>query len=139
MNGSVIAQAETRKVRVLVVDDNADAANSLGRLLSLLGKEVRVALNGESALQTLESFAADIVLLDLGMQGMDGFDTAKAIRGRPEFNQLTLVALTGWGQEQDRQKTEAAGFAAHLVKPVNIEQVEAVIAKSISRSRELAH
>ena len=70
--------SETQKVRVLVVDDNADAAHSLGRLLSLLGKEVRVALDGESGVATLENFAADVVLLDLGMHGMDGFETAQA-------------------------------------------------------------
>src|SRR5262245_13179238 len=98
MSGAGSASSESRKIRVLVVDDNADAANSLGRLLSLLGKEVRVAHDGESGIAELESFAADVVLLDLGMHGMDGFETAQAIRARPDWNNVALVALTGWGQ-----------------------------------------
>jgi CheY-like chemotaxis protein len=135
MSGAGLPIAEGRKIRILVVDDNADAANSLGRLLSLLGKEVRVALNGEAALAQLAQFDADVVLLDLGMHGMDGFETAQQIRARVDWKDVALIALTGWGQEQDRQRTDAAGFAAHLVKPVNIDQVEAAIARAIAPTR----
>jgi len=138
MSGAGSRNSESRKVRILVIDDNADAAHSLGRLLSLLGKEVRVALDGESGIAALESFAADVVLLDLGMHGMDGFETAQAIRTRPDWNNVALVALTGWGQEQDRQRTLDAGFAAHLVKPVNIDQVEATISRAMAIPSELA-
>jgi CheY-like chemotaxis protein len=138
MSGASSRNSESRKVRILVIDDNADAAHSLGRLLSLLGKEVRVALDGESGLAELESFPADVVLLDLGMHGMDGFETAQAIRARSDWNNVALVALTGWGQEQDRQRTLDAGFAAHLVKPVNIDQVEATISRAMAIPRELA-
>ena len=128
MNETRTPDSSKGKVRVLVVDDNADAANSLGRLLSLLGKETRVATSGEAALEALRDFPADVVLLDLGMHGMDGIETARQIRTQPAWNTVRLIALTGWGQEQDKQRTVAAGFVAHLVKPVNIEQIEAAIA-----------
>jgi CheY-like chemotaxis protein len=138
MSGAGSRNSDSRKIRILVIDDNADAAHSLGRLLSLLGKEVRVALDGEAGIAALESFAADVVLLDLGMHGMDGFETAQAIRSRPDWNNVALVALTGWGQEQDRQRTLDAGFAAHLVKPVNIDQVEATISRAMNAPSALA-
>lgn len=138
MSGAGSGNSGSRKIRILVVDDNADAAHSLGRLLSLLGKEVRVALDGESAIAALESFAADVVLLDLGMHGMDGIETAQAIRARSEWNNVALVALTGWGQEQDRKRTVSAGFMAHLVKPVNIDQVEAAISQAMAIPSEMA-
>lgn len=138
MSGAGSRNSDSRKVRILVIDDNADAAHSLGRLLSLLGKDVRVALDGEAGIAELESFAADVVLLDLGMHGMDGFETAQAIRSRPDWNNVALVALTGWGQEQDRQRTLDAGFAAHLVKPVNIDQVEATISRAMNAPSALA-
>ena len=115
------------KPRILIVDDNADAANSLGRLLTLIGHEVRVVHDGASAVAETELFRPRAVLLDLGMPIMDGFDTARQIRSRAEFQDVALIAITGWGQERDRQRTEAAGFAAHLIKPVNLDQLEAVL------------
>jgi CheY-like chemotaxis protein len=121
------AEPKAAKPRILVVDDNADAANSLGRLLSLLGHEVRVVHNGASALSEIDRFGPQAVLLDLGMPIMDGFETAEQIRARPEFQDVALVAITGWGQDRDRQRTDAAGFAAHLIKPVNLDQLEAVL------------
>jgi CheY-like chemotaxis protein len=117
------------KMRVLVVDDNVDAANSLGRLLKLLGSEVCVAHDGASAIAEIDRFQPAVVLLDLGMPIMDGYQTAEQIRARPEFQNAVLVAITGWGQEQDRQRTEVAGFAAHLIKPVNVDQLEKVLAR----------
>ncbi len=131
MSGGESPAAAVRKVRILVVDDNSDAAHSLARLLTLLKKEVRVALDGTAALAELAQYHADVVLMDLGMHGMDGFETAKRIHANPEWKDIPLVALTGWGQEQDKQRTSAAGFAAHLVKPVNIEQIEAAISHAI--------
>jgi CheY-like chemotaxis protein len=113
-----------KRPRILIVDDNADAANSLGRLLSLLGKDVAVALDGPSAVAVAARFVPHLALLDLGMPGMDGIETARHIQALPQGNQIKLVALTGWGQEGDRQRTEAAGFAAHLVKPVQVDQLE---------------
>jgi len=125
--GSTSSSGE--KPRILVVDDNTDAATSLGRLLSLLGNDVRVVYSGEEALAQLVQFKPRIVLLDLGMPGMDGFETAQQIRGRSDSDPPTLIAVTGWGQEQDRARSEESGFVEHLTKPVNIEQLEALLAR----------
>jgi signal transduction histidine kinase/ActR/RegA family two-component response regulator len=107
-----------RSRRILVADDNHDAAEGLATLLQLGGHEVRVAHDGEEALAVSEAFEPHIVLLDLGMPKMDGFETARQMRRQPWGNRAKLVALTGWGQQSDRQLTTDAGFDAHLVKPV---------------------
>jgi hypothetical protein len=104
--------------RVLVVDDNKDAAASLAELLRLLGLEVVAANDGVSALEALDEQRPDLALLDIGMPGMDGFELARRIHAMPGCDDLPLVALTGYGQDSDRKATAAAGFAAHLVKPV---------------------
>ncbi len=115
--------------RVLVVDDNVDAAVSLGRLLSrLYGQEVRVAHDGPSALGCAEEFRPEVVLLDIGMPGMDGYEVARRLRARPESARALLVALTGWGQESDRQKSRQAGIDHHLVKPVEPETIREILA-----------
>jgi PAS domain S-box-containing protein len=106
--------------RVLVVDDNADSAASLGMLLKILSMDVKLANDGWTALATIESFRPDVVLLDLGMPGMDGFEVARRVRERSEFDGIVLIALTGWGQPDDRDRTQAAGFQHHLVKPADI-------------------
>jgi CheY-like chemotaxis protein len=121
--------ARSEKPRVLVVDDNIDAANSLGRLLSLLGKEVAVAHDGAAAVKEASRFRPHVVLLDIGMPGMDGIEAAERIQGLPDGHRIAIVALTGWGQDRDRDRTQAAGFAAHLVKPVQVDQLEAVLTK----------
>ena len=110
----------TPTCRVLVVDDNRDAAHTMARLLNILGLEVAEAYSGEAALSAIELAAPNLVLLDLGMAGMDGFETARQIHARFSSTPITLIALTGLGQEQDRARTLEAGFAAHLVKPVNL-------------------
>lgn len=122
--------------RILVVDDNVDAASSLGRLLSLLGYEVRVVNDGAAAVAEIGPFAPQIVLLDLGMPGMDGLETADRIQQCENGQEISLIAVTGWGQDKDRQKTEAAGFVAHLTKPVNLDQLEALLSLLVaSKSR----
>jgi signal transduction histidine kinase len=118
--------------RVLVVDDNRDAADSLGALLRVLGAEVEVAHDGEAAIATFGAFRPALVLLDLGMPGLDGYEVARRIRARAEAEGTELIALTGWGQEKDRQMSRAAGFRHHLVKPVDMAAVQAVLA-SLSR------
>jgi CheY-like chemotaxis protein len=117
------------KLRVLIVDDNEDAATTLGRLLTLLGREVRVVHDGPRAIAEVVRFEPQVILMDLGMPGMDGLETSRHIRARPAGRDIVLVALTGWGQDQDRQRTEDAGFSAHLVKPVNIDQLEALLGR----------
>jgi signal transduction histidine kinase len=113
--------------RVLVVDDNHDAADSLGALLQMLGADVRVAHDGETALETFETFHPAAVFLDLGMPGMDGFEIARWIRARPDGQDTTLIALTGWGQERDRRRTEEAGFSIHLAKPADLDTLQDVL------------
>ena len=104
--------------RILVADDNSDAVEALALQLQLAGHDVRTANDGMEALEVAESFVPQVVLLDLGMPRMDGYETARQIRRRWWGRSATLVALTGWGQAQDRQRTSAAGFDVHLVKPV---------------------
>ncbi len=105
--------------RVLVVDDNRDAAESLAMVLKLLGADVHVVYNGRDALEALTAYRPAVVLLDIGMPNMDGHELARQIRQRPEFQDVTLIALTGWGQEEDRRLSQSAGFNYHLVKPAD--------------------
>jgi CheY-like chemotaxis protein len=104
--------------RVLVVDDNVDAAVSLGMLLKLAGQEVRVAYDGPAALRQAIDFRPQLVLLDIGMPGMDGYEVCRRLRRESGLEQTTLVALTGWGQDEDRRRSHEAGFDHHIVKPV---------------------
>jgi CheY-like chemotaxis protein len=104
--------------RILVADDNNDAVEALALQLRLAGHDVRSANDGVEALEVADSFAPEVVLLDLGMPRMDGYETAREIRRKWWGKSATLVALTGWGGQQDRQKTTDAGFDVHLVKPV---------------------
>ncbi|HZU36375.1 MAG TPA: ATP-binding protein [Gemmataceae bacterium] len=104
--------------RLLVVDDNQDAADSLAVLLRLQGHEVEVAHDGAAALELAQDYRPEIVFLDLGMPGMDGYEVARRLRQQPGLEQVRLAALTGWGQQEDRRRTAAAGFDHHLVKPV---------------------
>ena len=106
----------------MVVDDNVDAANSLARVLRQIYKQdVRVAHDGPEALAIAGDFRPEIVLLDIGMPGMDGYEVARRLRSSPASRGVLLVALTGWGQDSDRQKAKEAGFDAHMVKPVDPE------------------
>jgi signal transduction histidine kinase len=122
-----LAAAGQRPRRVLIVDDNRDAADSLGALLKVLGAEVRVVHSGPSALETLEGFKPELVFLDIGMPEMDGYEVARRIRGRDEWRDLRLVALTGWGQERDRKLSKAAGFDHHLIKPADVGTLQSVL------------
>ena len=118
--------------RILVVDDNRDAADSLAMLLRCMGADVTVAYSGPSALKVLESLRPTIVLLDLGMPEMDGYEVAEQIRQHPISSKVRLIALTGWDQEADRRRTQEAGFDHHLVKPVDPEALEALLASDDS-------
>jgi signal transduction histidine kinase len=109
----------TRLQRILVADDNRDAAESLARLLRLAGHDVRIAYDGQQAVDLAEVFRPAVALLDLGMPRLSGYDAARRIRERPFGRGVMLVALTGWGQPQDKRRSEDAGFDHHLVKPVD--------------------
>jgi PAS domain S-box-containing protein len=114
--------------RLLVVDDNQDAADSLAVLLSLQGHEVRVAHSGPAALEVTTGYTPDVVFLDIGMPGMDGYEVARRMRQQPGLENVVLAALTGWGQKEDRRRTAEAGFDHHLVKPPEPKAVEGVLA-----------
>jgi signal transduction histidine kinase len=115
--------------RILVVDDNADAADALAFMLRAAGHEVNTANDGVEALTISPQFKPDIVLLDLGMPNLNGYATAHRIREEPWGHNVVLVALTGWGQPKDRDRTTRAGFNAHLVKPVGVEELFGTLAQ----------
>lgn len=106
-------------VRVLLVEDNADSAEALALLLRMLGNEVEVASDGISGLRAVETNRHEIVLLDIGLPEMNGYDVARRIREQPWGERIALIALTGWGQDEDRRLAKEAGFDHHLVKPVD--------------------
>jgi len=114
--------------RILVVDDNADAAESLAMLLSLGGHDTRTAHDGETAIHEAADFRPDIVFLDIGMPTMDGHETARRMRAEPWGQSLVIVALTGWGQTDDRRRSKDAGFNHHLVTPADPAIVSQLIA-----------
>jgi PAS domain S-box-containing protein len=107
-----------RTYRILVVDDNRDAATSLATLLQMTGHEVNTAFDGPTALEAIEKHRPEVVLLDIGLPGISGFEVCRRARAQPWGGDITFIALTGWGQEEDRRKTQEAGFDSHLVKPV---------------------
>jgi CheY-like chemotaxis protein len=114
--------------RILIADDNQDAAECLSMLLELAGHEVRVAHLGRAALAVAESFRPDVVLLDIGMPDLSGYEVAQGLRQEPWATRILLIALTGWGQDEDRRRALQAGFDHHLTKPVDSDELEAVIA-----------
>jgi signal transduction histidine kinase/CheY-like chemotaxis protein len=117
-----------RALRVLIVDDNVDAAESLRLLLELGGQQIAVAHDGAEALRRAKEFRPDVILLDLGLPGMDGFEVARSLRAMPEIGHPILVAVTGWGSPEDRVKSREAGFDEHLTKPVEIATLELLLA-----------
>jgi len=115
-------------VRILLVDDNRDAADSMRMLLNQVGAEVRVAHDGAEALEAFEACRPRVVLLDIGMPGMDGYEVARRLRASPLGARAALVALTGWGQDEDRRRVREAGFDHHLVKPADFGTLQSLIA-----------
>ncbi|HEX4420054.1 MAG TPA: PAS domain S-box protein [Kofleriaceae bacterium] len=126
--GSVVAR-QSHKHRVLVVDDNEDALVLLADILAAVGYDVRTAGDGPSALEVMNGFEPHCALLDIGLPGMDGYELASRIRQAPGGDKIRLVALSGYGQSADHQRTEHAGFDAHLVKPVEVQRVLEQLAK----------
>jgi PAS domain S-box-containing protein len=122
-------QQQTPRRRVLVVDDNVDAADSLAMLLRLGGHEVQVAHGGPAALEMVNDYRPEIAFLDIGMPGMDGYEVARRLREQPGLEGAVLVALTGWGQDEDKRRSNEAGFNQHLVKPVDPATLEKLLAE----------
>lgn len=115
-------------LRVLVVDDNQDAAEVLCMLLQSLGVDVKAVDSGPAALATIPDYLPNVILMDIGMPGMDGNEVARRIREQPQFSNIKLIALTGWGQEKDRRLSHESGFDHHLTKPVNFKVLTELIA-----------
>lgn len=116
-----------RRRRILVVDDNADAAATLAMVLRMHGHAVRTAADGEEAVAQASTFEPDIIFMDLGMPRLDGIEAARRIRALPQCGHVRIVALTGWGQDGDRQRTREAGMDHHLTKPVSLEALQSVL------------
>ncbi|HET8948441.1 MAG TPA: ATP-binding protein [Candidatus Polarisedimenticolia bacterium] len=126
-----------KRFRMLVVDDNRDSAESLALLLKLTGHETNTALDGEAAVAAAQQILPDVVLLDIGMPKLNGYDACKRIRSEPWGRDMILIAQTGWGQEDDRRRTEEAGFDGHVVKPVDPDDLMKMVARlSLSRARD---
>jgi CheY-like chemotaxis protein len=126
-DGAVLLQARNRR-RVLIVDDNVDAAETLQMVVSTMGHDAETVHDGRSALDAARRKRPDVVLLDISMPGMDGFTVARTMRSQPELRDIRVVALTGFGQRDDRRRTREAGFDDHLVKPVSPEDLQRLLA-----------
>jgi CheY-like chemotaxis protein len=113
--------------KLLIIDDNIDAASSLAMLLRLKGHETRVAHDGPTAVAAAASYQPEVILLDIGMPGMDGYEVARRVRAGPNGESVLLIALTGWGQEEDRRRTAEAGFDHHIVKPPDADALAALL------------
>jgi CheY-like chemotaxis protein len=121
-------------LRVLVVDDSVDAAQSLAMLLESAGHDVQTAHDGPATLEAALDYRPSVVLLDIGLPGMNGFEVAKRLRQQPELGNLVLVAMTGYGHEADRQRSQEAGFDHHLVKPADFGKVERILASASEKA-----
>lgn len=121
------------KHRILVVDDNIDAAVSLSRLLALLGHDVQIARDGASALHIARSMRPDFVLLDIGLPGLDGFQVAEMFRREPGLETIKIIAVTGHGHEEDRQRSLDAGIDHYLLKPVDPSFLESLLGNAAKK------
>ena len=126
---------QTTPLQVLVVEDDVDAAESLAALLDMDGHATQIAHDGLEALDAARRFLPDVVLIDLGLPGLDGCNVATQIRREPTFDRTLLVALTGWGREADKQAALAAGFDLHLLKPVGWDALREVLTRVEPRDR----
>lgn len=120
------------KKRVLVVDDNHDSAEMLAELLELLGYESRIAAEAVSALNIAAEFNPDVMLIDIGLPKVNGYELAQRIRAIPQFTSAPMIALTGYGLDSDRQRALQAGFDEHLVKPVDLQKLQAFLSGTSS-------
>jgi signal transduction histidine kinase len=123
-------QVAHRLYRILLADDNVDFVNGIGALLRSMGHQVHIAYDGQQALAAAEAFAPEFAFLDIGLPKLNGYDLARALQSLPALRHTVLVAVTGWGQQKDRQRAFEAGFHHHLVKPVSIDQLQEILAQS---------
>jgi CheY-like chemotaxis protein len=123
MPASEVAPESTSERRVLIVDDNLDSADSLAMLLKITGNKTFLAHDGVEALEAVEKYRPEVILLDIGLPKLDGHEVCRRVRELPWGKDIVIIALTGWGQEDDRRKSEEAGFNGHLVKPVDYDRL----------------
>jgi len=116
--------------RILVVDDNLDAADSLGMVLRMMGHEVHTAHDGLEAVGAASAFRPDVILLDIGLPKLSGYDAARRLREQEGGTEVLLVALSGWGQEEDRRLSKEAGFDLHVTKPVEFDALRRLLAET---------
>ena len=121
------ARNDGKTARILVIDDEHDVADTFGFLLETFKATVRKAYDGPAGVAAVDEFEPDLIFLDIGMPGVDGYETARRIRSDHHKRQFILVALTGWGQNEDRRRAQEAGFDLHLTKPISIEALEALL------------
>jgi CheY-like chemotaxis protein len=114
-------------LRVLIVDDNTHAAESLAIVVKLWNHDARVAYAGPDAINLAETYRPQVVLLDIGLPGMDGYSVARSLRSRSEFSDILLVAMTGYGRDEDLQRSKSAGFDRHLVKPIDFDELQSIL------------
>jgi len=121
----LMGQGATR--RIVIADDNDDSAQSFAMLLSFSGHEVKIAHDGAEALDVVRSFRPDVAFLDIGMPVLTGYEVAQAVRAEPWGSEVTLIAVTGWGQPDDKLRAHTAGFDRHLVKPIDPDEVDRLL------------
>jgi CheY-like chemotaxis protein len=119
--------------RILIVDDNQDAADSLGMFLRFQGNQVRTAYDGLEAVSVASAFRPDVVLLDIGLPKLNGYEVARRIRAQEDGSRAVLIAVTGWGQEEDRRRSQEAGFDHHITKPIEFEVLQRLLSESEDR------
>src|SRR5690606_23044137 len=124
---AVQAAVVEQRRSILVVDDNRDAADLLAATLEILEHEVRVAYDGPTALRLASEHPPDVALLDIGLPVIDGYELARRLHEHPALENLPLLAITGYGQEGDRRRSREAGFSAHLVKPVDLQEMQSLL------------
>src|SRR6185369_7379226 len=124
---SDVAAEPTSQRRILIVDDNVDSADSLAMLLEITGNQTYLAHDGVEAIESIEKYRPEVVLLDIGLPKLDGHEVCRRVREQPWGKDIRIIALTGWGQDDDRRKSEEAGFNGHLVKPVDYDKLLALL------------
>ncbi|HJU43603.1 MAG TPA: response regulator [Vicinamibacterales bacterium] len=126
---AVTPHSPAQRFKILVVDDNHDSALSMAMMLSIMGHDTRTAHDGESAVATAETFRPDVVLLDIGLPKLNGYEVAQRIREQAWGESMYLIAVTGWGQDEDRQRSSEVGLNQHMVKPVEPAALEKLLAE----------
>jgi CheY-like chemotaxis protein len=136
LSGMTASSGELDGLRILVVDDCQDGAELLVEALTELGADVRIAFDGETGLAAAREFLPDAVLLDLALPDIDGYQVARRLQQESRLTGTRIVAVTGYGRSSDQEKTRAAGFAAHVVKPIDLELLVSMLAEGVPSSPE---